>query len=196
MLAQVMVSPNASPTLNSGGWVYGMAVLMVGLGVLVVTLIVFGYLRFAPRFQREETGPPAIRAPRLVPGTDAPRRSVNVTSAPVVVPAPAVVAAAAPGTVPVPVAAPAPAAAAPPPAAAAPEPAATGDAPASTANVPAQAAMPAPAPAPGEKHEVALDQETFDTVLADLLARGTTRRVAEGQARRAAMIAARKKAEG
>jgi hypothetical protein len=36
----------------------------------------------------------------------------------------------------------------------------------------------------------------FDATLADLLAKGTDRRVAEGQARRAAMIAARKKAAG
>jgi hypothetical protein len=42
---------------------------------------------------------------------------------------------------------------------------------------------------------VSLDQETFDRVLAELLEKGTDRRVAEGQARRAAMIAARKKAE-
>jgi hypothetical protein len=43
---------------------------------------------------------------------------------------------------------------------------------------------------------VALDQATFDRVLAELLEKGTDRRVAEGQARRAAMIAARKEAEG
>jgi hypothetical protein len=41
---------------------------------------------------------------------------------------------------------------------------------------------------------VALDQETFETTLQELLAKGTDRRVAEGQARRAGMIAARKKA--
>jgi hypothetical protein len=44
--------------------------------------------------------------------------------------------------------------------------------------------------------DVGLDQETFDAKLAELLAKGTDRRVAEGQARRAAIIAARKKAEG
>jgi hypothetical protein len=44
--------------------------------------------------------------------------------------------------------------------------------------------------------EVEADQETFDRVLAEQLAAGKDRRVAEGQARRAAMIAARKKAEG
>jgi NADH-quinone oxidoreductase subunit I len=49
---------------------------------------------------------------------------------------------------------------------------------------------------PRERKEVSLDQGTFDRVLAELLEKGTSRRVAEGQARRAAMIAARKKAEG
>ncbi len=44
--------------------------------------------------------------------------------------------------------------------------------------------------------DVTLDQEVFDATLAELLAKGTDRRVAEGQAKRAAMIAARKKAEG
>jgi NADH-quinone oxidoreductase subunit I len=52
------------------------------------------------------------------------------------------------------------------------------------------------ATAPRERKEVSLDQATFDRVLAELLEKGTARRVAEGQARRAAMIAARKKAEG
>ena len=64
---------------------------------------------------------------------------------------------------------------------------------------PAEAAAPADAPAaapPAAHADVSLDQETFDRVLAELLEKGTDRRVAEGQARRAAMIAARKKAEG
>jgi len=108
-----------------------------------------------------------------------------------------------------------PAEAAPP----APEPVAPAPAPVATAPVPAPEAVastapaaaapapgitapsgqtPAPAPAAeeGPRKEVALDQETFDRVLAELLEKGTARRVAEGQARRAAMIAARKKAEG
>ena len=41
-----------------------------------------------------------------------------------------------------------------------------------------------------------MDQETFDETLEELLAQGTDRRIAEGKARRAAMIAARKKAAG
>jgi NADH-quinone oxidoreductase subunit I len=52
------------------------------------------------------------------------------------------------------------------------------------------------APGPhGERVEVEPDQETFDRVLAEQLAKGTDRRVAEGQARRAAIIAARTKAQ-
>ena len=89
-----------------------------------------------------------------------------------------------------PSAGPAPAAASPalaPVAVAAP---AAGPAPGETAPAPA------PAAAPAEHADVALDQETFDRVLAELLEQGTDRRVAEGRARRAAMVAARMKAEG
>ena len=50
--------------------------------------------------------------------------------------------------------------------------------------------------APAERVEVSLDQEVFDQTLKELLEKGTDKRVAEGQARRAAMIAARKKAAG
>ncbi|MFL5798714.1 MAG: NuoI/complex I 23 kDa subunit family protein [Actinomycetota bacterium] len=46
-----------------------------------------------------------------------------------------------------------------------------------------------------ERVEVELDQPTFDRVLEEELAKGTQRRVAEGKARRAAMIEARKKAQ-
>jgi hypothetical protein len=97
--------------------------------------------------------------------------------------------AAAPPTAP---AAGAPAAEATPPAEAAPSAEAAPPAEAAPA---AEAAAPAAAPAAAHA-DVSLDQETFDRVLAELLEKGTDRRVAEGQARRAAMIAARKKAEG
>ncbi len=94
-----------------------------------------------------------------------------------------------------PVAGPAPAAASPAaPPVAAPAVAAPADtaAPAGEATPSAEAA----APAAVEHAEVSLDQETFDRVLAELLEQGTDRRVAEGRARRAAMVAARDKAEG
>ena len=57
-------------------------------------------------------------------------------------------------------------------------------------------AAPAAAPAPTEHADVSLDQEVFDKTLEELLATGTDRRIAEGKAKRAAMIAARKKAAG
>jgi hypothetical protein len=73
-------------------------------------------------------------------------------------------------------------------------PAESAPAPAAPAATPAAAST--ATAAPREHKDVSLDQETFDRVLAELLEKGTSRRVAEGQARRAAMIAARKKAEG
>src|SRR5919199_188769 len=47
-----------------------------------------------------------------------------------------------------------------------------------------------------ERVEVQPDPATFDRVLAEELARGTDRRVAEGKARRAAMLEARRKNQG
>jgi formate hydrogenlyase subunit 6/NADH:ubiquinone oxidoreductase subunit I len=64
--------------------------------------------------------------------------------------------------------------------------------PAAAAEAPA-AEAPAEAPA---QHEVEPDQETVDRVLAEELAKGTDRRVAEGRARAAGIRAARKKAGG
>jgi hypothetical protein len=202
MLAQVSVDPSVTPTINTGGWVYGMAVALVVLGVVVTVLIVFGYLRFAPRFQREEGRRRSVRAPRLEPGKEV-RRPVKITGAPVMAPPPiATATAAAPATVAAPAAppaAPAPAPAAAPAAAPAPAPAPDA-APAAAAPAAAPAtAAPAAAPAaaaPTEHVEVAPDQETYEKTLAELLGKGTDRRVAEGQAKRAAMIAARKKAAG
>jgi NADH-quinone oxidoreductase subunit I len=85
-------------------------------------------------------------------------------------------------------------------------PAASTDAPVGAAAAQAKAATeatpeqatPAPAaPAATAPHaEVEPDQETFERVLAEQLAHGKDRRVAEGQAKRAAIIAARQKAGG
>ena len=200
VLPQVIVDPTVTPTLNNGGWVYNAAVLLAVLGAIVALALVFGYMRFAPRFQTDEGARRSVRAPRIQPGRDV-RRPVNVTSAPVVVQPPTIVGAAAPVAAAAPpqaaqaapqaasAAAPAAAPAAPPAAAPAAQPVAEG----------ASAAPSSPAPAVAsteERPEVSLDEETFEKTLAELTAKGTDRRVAEGQARRAAMIAARKKAGG
>ena len=101
--AQVIVSPNAEPVRNDGGWIYWVAIALVALGVIVTIGIILRYMRNAPRWQREEGGPRVVKAPRIQPGREAPRRSVNITGAPAVVPAPAAaIAAAAPAPVPAP----------------------------------------------------------------------------------------------
>ena len=202
--AQTPVDPSTTPTENTGGWVFSMAQLLFLLGVATVLFLIVMYMRYAPRFAKDEEGLSVVRADRVRPGQALPRRDVDISQA-----APIVVA---PPAVPVAVGAAAPAAAAPAPAAPAAAPAAA--APAAAAPAPAAAAAPAPvaaapeAPAaappstvaapvaPAERVEVTLDQAVFDEKLAELLEKGTDRRVAEGQARRAAMIAARKKAEG
>jgi hypothetical protein len=168
------------------------------LAIVLTLLIVFGYMRLAPRFQTDEETRRSVRVPKPSDGGVI-RRPVRVTSAPMVVQAPVVTpapaAVAAPAAAPAPAPAPAAAPPAPAPAAAAPAAAAQAEAPAA----PAEAAptTPAAAPAPATEHkDVSLDQETYDRVLAELLEKGTDRRVAEGQAKRAGMIAARKKAEG
>lgn len=220
--AQTPIDPSVTPELNTGGWVHGMAILLGIIGLIVILLLVAGYIRFAPRFSTDESTLKVVRADRVRPGQELPRRTVDIKGAvPVVVappplPQPAGVAAA-------PAAAAAPAPAAPAPAAPAPAtpapatPATAGpgaEAPSTQAPqaepaseaAPAAAATetretpaaeaPAPPPAPAAHAEVSLDQEVFDQKLKELLDAGTDKRVAEGQARRAAMIAARKKAAG
>jgi len=202
VLGQISVDPTVTPVLNNGGWVFNAAELLALLGIVLTLAIVFGYMRLAPRFQTDEQTRRSVKVPRMQPGQEV-RRPVKVVGTPIVVQPPVIAPAVAAGAVAVaapPVAAPAPVAAsapAPAPAAAAPPvtPAAPAAQAAEAAAPPADA--PAPAAAPAAAHaDVTLDQETFDRVLAELLEKGTDRRVAEGQARRAAMIAARKKAEG
>ena len=204
-IAQVSVDPSVTPEINTGGWIKGMAILLAVLGLVVILMLVAAYLRYAPRFSTDESTLKVVRADRVRPGEELPRRTVDIKEAvPVVVappplPQPAGVAAAAAAPAPAPAAAPAAPAAAPAAPAAPAEPSAappSTEAPAETAE--AQPAPPAeaPAPAPAERVEVAMDQEVFDQTLKELLDKGTDKRVAEGQARRAGMIAARKKAAG
>jgi hypothetical protein len=126
---------------------------------------------------------PATPLPAAVPAAEtAPAEAPALAVAPEATPAAAPEAAPAPATAPE--AAPAQATAPEATPAAAPE------------------AAPAPAKAPAEAQPAAhgsasaLDQETFDRVLEEQLGKGVDRRVAEGRARAAAVVAARKKAQG
>ena len=198
--AQTGIRPTITPVLTNGGWIYWLAFLSLGLALLLLVILIAAYMRFAPRFSKDEDQARVVRADRVVPGREAPRRLVDVTQAVPVVAQPPAVVASAPVAAPAPAAAapaaPAAAAAAPAPAAAAPAeaPAVAEAAPAAAPVAPAPAAA-APAP-PAERPEVSLDQEVYEQTLKELLDSGTDRRIAEGKAKRTAMIAARKKAEG
>lgn len=200
--AQAIQDPVVEPERNDGGWVYWIAIALAVLGVLVVIFLTIQYMRYAPRFSKDEEGLKVVRADRVRIGQELPRRTVDLSqAAPVVVPPPAVPAAApalsaASAAAPTAAAAPPPAAEAP---AAAPAAAPAEAAPAGAAPAQAQSAAPAaaaPAPAPEERVEVTMDQEAYEAALKELLDAGTDRRIAEGRARRAGMIAARKKAAG
>jgi hypothetical protein len=200
--AQTHIGPTTTPVRTDGGWIYWLAFLCLALAGLLVIFLIAAYMRYAPRFSKDEDEAKVVRADRVLPGREAPRRMVDVTQAVPVVAAPppvavAVAAAAAPAAA-APAAA-APAAAAPAaatPAAVSAQPAAAPAAATPPAAAPPAAAPPPAAAAPAERVEVALDQAVFDQTLEELLAGGTDRRIAEGKARRAAMIAARKKAAG
>jgi len=200
-IAQVTSDPTETPSTDTGGWVYWMAEGAIVLGAVILIMAGVAYLRFAPRFQREEED----AAPRA--GRRAPEPAVSLQTswqqasavAVQAVPAPQPVAVAAPAAAPAPAQrAPAPAAATPAAAAPAAASAAASPAPEAAPAAEAAAAPAAPAPAaPRPKGEpVELDQETFDRVVAEELAKGTDRRVAEGRARSAAFKAARAKSGG
>jgi multisubunit Na+/H+ antiporter MnhC subunit len=169
------------------------AVIFAAIAVVVALALTVIYMRYAPRFARDEETAKVVRADRVLPGREPPRRAVDLSQA-----APMVVQ---PPQVPVLAAAAAAPAAAPAPAAAAAAPAAPPAAPAPPAaeappTAPAAAPPAPPAAAPEERVEVTMDQEVFEATLAELLEQGTDRRIAEGKARRAGMIAAKKKAAG
>src|SRR5688500_7612541 len=119
-VAHVSVDPSVTPELNTGGWIHGMASLFGAIGLLVILLLVAGYVRFAPRFSTDESTLRVVRADRVRPGEELPRRTVDIkAAAPMVVappplPQPAGVAAApTPAAAAAPATAPAPAAPAP-----------------------------------------------------------------------------------
>jgi hypothetical protein len=206
--AQVTLDPTEVATKDTGGWVYWMAEGAIILGGVVLILFGAMYLRYAPRFQREEENVPrsGVRAPEpTVPlQTSWQQAAPPVATQPVPAPQPV-----APPTPAAAAAAPAPAAPAAAPAPAAPAAAGGASAPAASEAVapteaapaaegapateaaPAAAAAAAPARARGEPVE--LDQETYERVLAEETAKGTSARVAEGRAKSAAVKAWRAK---
>lgn len=203
--AQVIVDPAVPSVRNDGGWIYWIAIALSALGLLTIIRMTIKYMKYAPRFSKDEENLKVVRADRVQLGRELPRRNVDLSQAAPVVVAPPAMPAAAPALVPVGAGtATAPTAAAPAPAesAAAPAPAAAEPAAAATSEPAAAEAPPAAAPAPAapavpeERPEVTMDQEVYEAALKEHLDAGTDRRIAEGKAKRAGMIAARKKATG
>src|SRR5207244_13369159 len=66
--AQESIDPTSVPTKFTGGWVYAMAIGLMAIGAIVAIMAVVSYMRFAPRFSREdEHGPRSgARAERIV----------------------------------------------------------------------------------------------------------------------------------
>src|ERR1700675_3978785 len=92
-LAQVDVS--VTPEVNNSplgplGPLPSLAALMGGLGLLVVVVILIRYMRYSPRFARDEESK-VVRADRVQPGRELPRRAVDLSKAePLIVAPPAV----------------------------------------------------------------------------------------------------------
>lgn len=208
--AQVIVDPAVPSERNDGGWIYWIAIALTALGLLIIIRMTIKYMRYAPRFSKDEENLNVVRADRVQIGRELPRRNVDLSQAAPLVVAPPAMPAAAPALAPAGVApavasaeaAPAAAASEPEPAeaAAAPEPAAAEAAaapgPAAAEAPPAAAPAPAAPAVPEERPEVTMDQEAYEAALKEHLDAGTDRRIAEGKAKRAGMIAARKKATG
>jgi hypothetical protein len=199
-VADIQATPNtppdsskcslAGPSSQCGQWTYWAALGAILIGVVAVALFVIKYLRDAPRFQ-VDTPSGARAGSRPSAGASRPLAPPPPASAAAPAPASAAPAQAQPAT-----AAAAPAAGATAVAVAEP-PAAQGEqesAPAVAGN-PAGGAVATRAPSPRAEH-VEPDQETYDRVLAEQVAKGTDRRVAEGRAKAAALKAAREKAAG
>ena len=136
--AQVIVDPVVVSERNDGGWVYWIAIALGALGLVLVIFLTIQYMRYAPRFSKDEEGLRVVRADRVHVGRELPRRNVDLSQAAPLVVAPPAVPAAAPAL--------APAAAAAP--AAVPTPAAAEATPAPAPAAPAPAVAEAPASAP------------------------------------------------
>ena len=79
--AQVIVDPVDVSERNDGGWVYWIAIALGALGLLLVIFLTIQYMRYAPRFSKDEEGLRVVRADRVRLGRELPRRNVDLSQA-------------------------------------------------------------------------------------------------------------------
>ncbi|MDH4111307.1 MAG: hypothetical protein OEV60_01330, partial [Actinomycetota bacterium] len=166
--AQLVQDPVVVSERNDGGWVYWIAIALGALGVLLVIFLTIQYMRYAPRFSKDEEGLKVVRADRVRVGKELPRRNVDLSRAAPVVVAPPAVPSATPALAPAAAAAPV-APAAPAVAPATPEAPAAPTAPAASQAPAASAPAPAAPAAAEERPEVTMDQEAYEKALQELL---------------------------
>ena len=206
MSAQVIVDPAVASERNDGGWIYWIAIALGALGLVVIIRLIIKYMRYAPRFSKDEETLKVVRADRVQhrrgssPAATStcrrPRRSSwprrpcrrsrlrSLRSArPHRLPRPHPLR---PSRHRQP--------RLPPPRPRRPLPQPWRRRRGRPAR--RRAAGPGRSRRPEERPEVSMDQEAYEAALKELLDAGTDRRIAEGKARRAGMIAARKKAAG
>jgi hypothetical protein len=205
---EVQVTPASSitPDSNITSWVWQIAVASAILAVLTAIGITLAYMRHAPRFsgrkaKAQPAAAPGSRPPALARQAAAVRWTPPADGGHAAAPAPSGGGGTATAVLERPEESEAPVAEAPaeaPPTEAPPtEPPPTEPPPsAPPAETPAAPPTPAPAAEAASHGSGAMDQETFDRVLEEQLAKGVDKRVAEGRARAAAVVAARKKAQG
>ena len=110
-IAQTSIDPTITPVRNTGGWIFWLGWLSGILALLLLIFVVAAYMRYAPRFAKDEESARVVHADRVLPGKEPRRRIVDLTqAAPIVVQPPPVPAAVAAPAVAAPAAVPAPAA--------------------------------------------------------------------------------------
>ena len=98
--AQSHIPQTGSPERVDGGWIYWLAFLSLALALVLIIFLIAAYMRYAPRFAKDEDEARVVHADRVVPGREAPRRMVDVTQAVPLVVQPPPVTVAAPASAP------------------------------------------------------------------------------------------------
>src|SRR5512132_722309 len=80
-IAQTSIDPTITPVRNTGGWIFWLGWLSGILALLLLIFVVAAYMRYAPRFAKDEEGARVVHADRVLPGKEPRRRIVDLTQA-------------------------------------------------------------------------------------------------------------------